>query len=78
MTPTPEGERTVSSLDEKKAEVKKLAAKALQMKMDLHDLSEELPQNWELIPVLAQKAHDAYAELESAREELKLLKKAAE
>ena len=29
-----------------RAEIKKLSAKAMQLKMDLHDLSEELPQNW--------------------------------
>ncbi|MEY9314469.1 hypothetical protein ABIF29_001268 [Bradyrhizobium elkanii] len=34
-----------------KAELKKLSAKALQAKMDLHDLSEELPINWTSIMV---------------------------
>ena len=33
----------MSDLDTLKAEIKKLSAKAMQAKMDLHDLSEELP-----------------------------------
>jgi hypothetical protein len=41
--------------------------------MDLHDLSEELPVNWESILTVAQKAHDAFAELELKRANLKTL-----
>ena len=39
----------MADIDTLKAEVKKLNAKATQAKMDLHDLSEELPTNWEKI-----------------------------
>ncbi|KRP97639.1 hypothetical protein AOQ73_20795 [Bradyrhizobium pachyrhizi] len=56
-----------------KAELKKLSAKALQAKMDLHDLSEELPINWTSIMAVAEKAHDAYAELERKSLDLKAL-----
>jgi hypothetical protein len=63
----------MSDLDALKAELKKLSAKAMQLKMDLHDLSEELPRNWQLIPAVAQKAYDAFQELESKRVELKRL-----
>lgn len=63
----------MSDLDALKAEVKKLSAKAMQLKMDLHDLSEELPQNWQLIPAVAQKAYDAFQALEAKRDELKKL-----
>ena len=55
---------TVTAL---KAEVKKLNAKATQAKMDLHDLSEELPVNWERIPEVARIAHEAHAALMAAR-----------
>ncbi|RXG90720.1 CCE_0567 family metalloprotein [Bradyrhizobium zhanjiangense] len=54
-----------------KAELKKLSVKATQAKMDLHDLSEELPVNWTSIMVVAQKAHNAYAELERKSRGLK-------
>ena len=35
----------MSDVESLKAEIKKLSAKAMQAKMDLHDLSEELPLN---------------------------------
>ena len=63
----------MSDIDTLKAEIKKLSAKATQAKMDLHDLSEELPISWETILTVAQRAHDAYAELEQKRAVLKSL-----
>ena len=66
----------MSDLETLKAEIKKLSAKATQSKMDLHDLSEELPINWTSILSVAQKAYDAFAELERKREDLKALEKA--
>jgi hypothetical protein len=63
----------MSDIDELKGEIKKLSAKAMQSKMDLHDLSEELPINWNSIMGVAQKAHDAFAELEQKRARLKAL-----
>jgi hypothetical protein len=66
----------MSDVDSLKAEIKKLSAKAMQAKMDLHDLSEELPVNWQQILSVAKKAHDAFAELEQKRADLKILEKA--
>ena len=60
-------------IEAKKKELKRLSARALKLKMDLHDLSEELPQNWQTIPKVAQETHDAFAALEAARAELKAL-----
>ena len=42
-------------------------------KMDVHDLSEELPQNWQAILDVARRTHDAFQELERKRAELKQL-----
>ncbi|MGE4482620.1 CCE_0567 family metalloprotein [Acidocella sp.] len=56
-----------------KTEVKKLSAKAMQAKMDLHDLSEELPVNWQTVMQVAQRTHDAFAMLEEKRAALKHL-----
>jgi hypothetical protein len=53
--------------DELKVQLKKLNAKATQAKMDLHDLSEELPTNWENILSVAQRCHEAHAALMEAR-----------
>lgn len=61
----------MSELERLKAHIKKLSAKATQAKMDLHDLSEELPLNWHSIMAVAQRAHEAFAELEKKREDLK-------
>ncbi|WP_157271477.1 CCE_0567 family metalloprotein [Azohydromonas aeria] len=57
----------MADIDTLKAEVKKLNAKATQAKMDLHDLSEELPTNWERIPEVARVAHEAHSALVDAR-----------
>lgn len=56
--------------DELKTLVKRLNAQATQAKMDLHDLSEELPIGWEKIPEQAQKTYGAYAKLAEARRQL--------
>jgi hypothetical protein len=63
----------MSDLDTLKAEIKTLSAKATQAKMDLHDLSEELPLNWETIPAVAARCHDLFARLTEARAHLKAL-----
>ncbi len=55
------------SLDELKARARKLSARAMNCKMELHDLSEELPVNWEKILDIAQRTHDAFAALQDAR-----------
>ncbi len=56
--------------EELKARIKKLNAKATTLKMNLHDLSEELPIGWERIPQIAVEAHEAYRDLAEARSEL--------
>ena len=57
----------MADLDDLKTQAKKLNAKATQAKMDLHDLSEELPTNWEKILEIAQHCHEAHAALMDAR-----------
>jgi hypothetical protein len=59
-----------------KAEIRKLSARAVAAKMNLHDLSEELPVDWQKIPAVAEAAHLAYAELEAARAKLKAVEAA--
>ncbi len=66
----------MSEVETLKAEIKKLSAKAMQAKMDLHDLSEELPINWQSVLDVAQRTHDAFATLESKRAQLKQLENA--
>lgn len=66
----------MSDLETLKAEIKKLSARAMDAKMNLHDLSEELPINWQSILDVAQRAHDAFAALEEKRAVLKSLESA--
>ena len=66
----------MSEIETLKAEIKKLSAKAMQAKMDLHDLSEELPINWQQVLDIAQRTHDAFAVLEAKRAWLKQLEAA--
>lgn len=63
----------MSDVEALKDEIKKLSARAMQAKMDLHDLSEELPTNADSILSVARKAHDAYVVLDAKRAELKAL-----
>ncbi len=61
----------MSDVDALKAEVRKFSAKAMQAKMDLHDLSEELPVNWQAIPQVAAAAFQAFETLEAKRAALR-------
>lgn len=60
----------MSTLDNLRNEIKKLASRAGALKLDLHDLSEDLPQNWQKIMEVAQRTYDAYAELDRKKAEL--------
>ena len=60
----------MDDIDTLKAEIRKLNARATQAKMDLHDLSEELPKDWQRILEVALTAHEAHATLMAAREKL--------
>jgi hypothetical protein len=66
----------MSDVEALKAEIKKLSARAMNAKMNLHDLSEELPVNWQTVLDVAQKTYDAFAELEAKRAQLKTLETA--
>jgi hypothetical protein len=63
----------METVDTLKLEIKKLSSQAIQTKMDLHDLSEELPANWERIPEVAQKTFQIYEKLIAAKKKLAAL-----
>jgi hypothetical protein len=60
----------MDDLEALKAQIKKLNAQATNLKMNLHDLAEDLPIGWEKIPEVAQQAFDAYRTLTEARARL--------
>jgi hypothetical protein len=66
----------MTEIETLKGEIRKLSAKATNAKMNLHDLSEELPVNWTSILVVAQATHDAFAALDAARKQLNALETA--
>lgn len=63
-----ESKAEISDHEALKKEIKKLNAQAMELKMNLHDLSEELPTNWEKIPELAHRTFDTFKRLAEARQ----------
>lgn len=66
-----------TATDELKARIKRLGFEAGQLKLDLHDLSEDLPNGWEQIMQVAERTYKKYAELAAARQQLAELEKSA-
>jgi hypothetical protein len=67
------GEQTTTSQDieELKGQIKRLNSKAGQMKMDLHDLAEGLPINYEQLIDLASQTYEVYRQLDEMKQQLK-------
>lgn len=59
-----------STIDELKVRVKRLNSEAGRLKLDLHDLAEDLPKDWETIMEVAWRVHEKYVDLASARRQL--------
>ncbi len=60
----------MSDVETLKAQVKKLNSQANNLKMNLHDLAEDLPIGWDKIPELAQQTFETYKNLAEARAKL--------
>lgn len=54
-------------------ELRNLSFTAGQLKLDLHDLAEDLPLDWERIPEVAERTHAAYARIAELREQIDAL-----
>jgi len=65
-----------SRIDELKTKIKRLNSKGGQLKMDLHDLAEGLPTDFEKIMDVAAKNYEVFSQLHELRQELKALEKA--
>ncbi len=63
------------TIDELKVRVKRLNSEAGQLKLDLHDLAEDLPEDWDKIMEVAQRAHQKYVDLMAARGQLAEMEK---
>ncbi len=53
-----------------KKDIKKLNAQATNLKMNLHDLAEDLPSGWGRIPEAAAQVYEAYRNLSEMRSRL--------
>jgi hypothetical protein len=67
---TTKGKTGVEDKETLKAEVKKLNARAMEARMALHDLSEELPAGLEKVMDVAQATVAAFESLDTARKKL--------
>jgi hypothetical protein len=65
-----EQQSTPIDLEALKKDIKKLNAQATNLKMNLHDLAEDLPTGWEKIPEVAAQAYEAFKNLTEARSRL--------
>ncbi|MEB3182576.1 MAG: CCE_0567 family metalloprotein [Nostocaceae cyanobacterium] len=64
------------SIDELKTKIRKLNSRAGQMKMDLHDLAEGLPTNYEQLTAVAAETYEIFRLLDELKKQLKTLEKA--
>ncbi|MEA5508195.1 CCE_0567 family metalloprotein [Crocosphaera sp. UHCC 0190] len=70
MTVTTEIQPTPEAVAELKKKVRKLNSTAGQMKMDLHDLAEGLPTDYETLLDTAQRTYDIFRELDQLKKQL--------
>jgi hypothetical protein len=60
-----------TSPDALRTQIKRLNSKAGQMKMDLHDLAEGLPTDYEQLLDVARATYDIYHRLDDLKQQLK-------
>jgi hypothetical protein len=60
-----------TSPDALRTQIKRLNSKAGQMKMDLHDLAEGLPTDYEQLLDVARATYDIYRQLDELKQQLK-------
>lgn len=70
MTVTTETNPTPEAIADLKKKVRKLNSKAGQMKMDLHDLAEGLPTDYETLVETAQRTYEIFRELDQLKQKL--------
>jgi hypothetical protein len=66
---------TTDNLEELKAKIKRLNSKAGQMKMDLHDLAEGLPTDYEKLMDVAAQTYEIFHQIDGLKKQLKTLER---
>ncbi len=59
------------TIEELKLQIKRLNSKAGQLKMDLHDLAEGLPKDYQQLTALAAQTYEIYRQLDELKCQLK-------
>jgi hypothetical protein len=62
-------------INELKTQLKKLNSKAGQMKMDLHDLAEGLPTNYNQLMDVAGQTYEIYRQIDDLKQQLTKLER---
>ena len=65
-----------TNIEELNKKIKRLNSKAGQMKMDLHDLAEGLPIDYEKLMGVAEATYKIYCELNDLKQKLKQMEQA--
>ncbi|NJM73281.1 MAG: hypothetical protein HC862_25875 [Scytonema sp. RU_4_4] len=65
--------KETSTIEELKTQIKRLNSKAGQMKMDLHDLAEGLPTDYQQLMDVASQTYEIYRQLDELKQQLKQL-----
>ncbi len=68
---------TPDAVAELKKKIKRLKSKAGQMKMDLHDLAEGLPTDYETLIEEATKTYEIYRQLDELKQQLESWEKSS-
>lgn len=61
------------SIEELKTQIKRLNSKGGQLKMELHDLAEGLPTDFETIMEVAGRTYELFRELDNLKKQLKAM-----
>lgn len=67
--------QTTEEVEALKKKIKRLNSKAGQMKMDLHDLVEALPIDYQKLPEESAKTYEIYCQLAELKQQLKTWEK---
>ncbi|RUT07208.1 hypothetical protein DSM106972_024690 [Dulcicalothrix desertica PCC 7102] len=62
-------------VEELKTQIRRLNSKAGQMKMDLHDLAEGLPTNYQQLMDVAAETYKIFRKLDEMKQQLKQMEK---
>lgn len=62
-------------VEELKTQIRRLNSKAGQMKMDLHDLAEGLPTNYQQLMDVAAETYEIFRKLDEMKQQLKQMEK---